>query len=681
MPWTNNKRRARVAPVESEAQQDDAASIAEQLSELRLWRDQLLRPICVSGAFDLLAKAHKVELARQLWSGDYMASLHGLREGNLALVEVLQSQVSSGYDRRASADHLLHKQRLIDGALLNLVRAQSKFNMPLVSAALSVLAAANQVPREFQTAVRFFMSGALATESWVDGIMELARPLRPPCHYETLHGVGVLVMDNLSMKMNYGSYMREGGSGELKHMTNWFTSPVPRTAAPATFDADQLWSKPFRTDRSLSQFCRSFYWTSPDIANNRSTRWSKWLRRIQNGTHLARPRLPAPWKAYKVYGDPIFDRLQSSYEDVAFELEVGRKALSDAKIIFAAGDGLTLMRENHLLANEPDNYIFSTPIIIPVQGELHGAFHARHCMWRLYKRFLLRCADEIDNQQVKEDPSVSDLNVTRFFQDSIVTRAAGEYILELGHDPAAEPWDDPDSYLPKAAQNINFAWLTHYLHDNAFYNLEFIDSVRSHKSRTIDILWREFFASAHTDTAHKTQYVGMSILRVFWGQALVGDLDELYHALHVVSANGGVGDGVGWDWAIELLNHAIKSHVGYHVSEEQIVNFLRDWPLLEAVLAQMQEIMYANRADRDWRGRDVDADVATLKAFFRKAIGSTWAQATRPTTVLKVVRGTERGTKPWDEVRNVMARRDQDAPHAYIRNYVRRMTPYFEWRP
>ena len=31
----------------------------------------------------------------------------------------------------------------------------------------------------------------------------------------------------------------------------------------------------------------------------------------------------------------------------------------------------------------------------------------------------------------------------------------------------------------------------------------------------IDLLWREFFASAHTDTAHKTQYVGMAILCVF----------------------------------------------------------------------------------------------------------------------------------------------------------------------
>jgi len=99
----------------------------------------------------------------------------------------------------------------------------------------------------------------------------------------------------------------------------------------------------------------------------------------------------------------------------------------------------------------------------------------------------------------------------------------------------------------------------------------------------IDLLWREFFASVHTDTAHKTQYVGMAILCVFWGQALVPDLDALYHALHTVSSGGRTGDGVGWDWAIELLNHAIKSHVGYHVSEEQITNFVRDWPFARVV--------------------------------------------------------------------------------------------------
>ena len=291
----------------------------------------------------------------------------------------------------------------------------------------------------------------------------------------------------------------------------------------------------------------------------------------------------------------------------------------------------------------------------------------------------MRCAHEIDNVQVKEDPTVSDLNVTRFFQDNIVTRAAAEYILELGCDPSAEPWEDPKAYMAKAAPNVNFEWLTRYLHDAGFFNMEFIDAVRGYESRTIDLLWREFFAAAHTDTAHKTQYVGMAILRVFWGQALVPDLDALYHALHTVSAGGRTGDGVGWDWAIELLNHAIKSHVGYHVSEEQIKNFIRDWPLLESVLEHMRMILYSNRAERDWRGRDVDADVAKLKAFFHKAIGRTWAEATRPTTILTVLRGSERGVKPWEEIARVMRRPGRDAPDAYIHDYVRRMTPFFEW--
>ena len=152
MPWTHFKRpgtRARIEPVAGQTEQD---RVAEELMTLRQWRDQLLRPISVAGAFNLLDNSHKLELARQLWTGDYLASLSGLREGNNILVEVLQSQISSTHDRRASEDHLLRKQRLVDGALLNLVRGQSKFNMPLVSAALSVLAVANQVPREFQTA-------------------------------------------------------------------------------------------------------------------------------------------------------------------------------------------------------------------------------------------------------------------------------------------------------------------------------------------------------------------------------------------------------------------------------------------------------------------------------------------------------------------------------------------------
>ena len=120
------------------------------------------------------------------------------------------------------------------------------------------------------------------------------------------------------------------------------------------------------------------------------------------------------WRPHKMYEPPIFDRLQSSYEDVRFELDTMRNKLSGYRFLFAAGDGLSLMRMNHLLKMEPDKYFDQSPAIIPVQGELHGFFHLMHCHWRLNRPFIMQCADVLGNKQVKSDPSVSDLNVSRF---------------------------------------------------------------------------------------------------------------------------------------------------------------------------------------------------------------------------------------------------------------------------
>ena len=170
------------------------------------------------------AEKVKVALAKRLWSGGYMESLVDLRENNASLVEVLHAQVANQHDRRATAQQLVTKRRLVDGMLLYVSRAQSKFNMPLVTAALSVLAGTNQVPREFWLAIRAFFHGTVAVEAWVDGLLALAHDLRPPREppdYEELPGVAIGVFDNLSMQFNYGSYMREGGGGERKDMTNW----------------------------------------------------------------------------------------------------------------------------------------------------------------------------------------------------------------------------------------------------------------------------------------------------------------------------------------------------------------------------------------------------------------------------------------------------------------------------
>ena len=69
------------------------------------------------------------------------------------------------------------------------------------------------------------------------------------------------------------------------------------------------------------------------------------------------------------------DRLQSGYEDVEHELQVMTKHAreSGVGVLFVAGDGLALMRLNHLLASKRDLYIDQTPVVIPIQGTQCGA--------------------------------------------------------------------------------------------------------------------------------------------------------------------------------------------------------------------------------------------------------------------------------------------------------------------
>ena len=148
-------------------------------------------------------------------------------------------------------------------------------------------------------------------------------------------------------------------------------------------------------------------------------------------------------------------------------------------------------------------------------------------------------------------------------------------------------FDDPGPILARAKANIDLAWVCRFLYDAGFFVLDFLQSVRGNQSHNLDLLWREFFASAHTDTAHKTQYVPMSIMRVFWGMALTPELDALYHKIRTIPSGSGLGCNVGWDMAIEMLNAAIKAHVEHQVSHDQIRNFLKHWALLESV--QLQE--------------------------------------------------------------------------------------------
>ena len=127
-------------------------------------------------------------------------------------------------------------------------------------------------------------------------------------------------------------------------------------------------------DCSLSHFSRQFYLDCPAIASNRDSRWCRFLTALNSGRLLERPRVAPTWQPHKEYQAPIFDRLQSSYEDVRAEMDAVRDKFKSERITFLAGDGLSLMRINHILANEPDVYLDQSPAIVPIQGADHGPY-------------------------------------------------------------------------------------------------------------------------------------------------------------------------------------------------------------------------------------------------------------------------------------------------------------------
>ena len=235
------RRRSHHGP-EPELETNLASQIAPQaeLEELRAFKCALMRPTQTAGAvFDMQTPGDKVLLSQAIWLGGYNDSMVCLREANPELVEVINAQTKSQYD----ADPDRHA-RLVNGVLLNIVRAQNQFKVPLVTAAFTILSDVQGVKHTFHEVIRRNFSGALMTNNWGDGFLELARANRPASDDEMLEGVQVGVFDNLSMKLNYGSYVTQEAGGELKHMTNWLVAEIPRKLATPGFSADYICELP-----------------------------------------------------------------------------------------------------------------------------------------------------------------------------------------------------------------------------------------------------------------------------------------------------------------------------------------------------------------------------------------------------------------------------------------------------
>ena len=264
-----------------------------------------------------------------------------------------------------------------------------------------------------------------------------------------------------------------------------------------------------------------------------------------------------------------------------------------------------------------------------------------------------------------------------------VTRAAAEYLVTLSSDAAAPPIDCFPEFIAACEQNVDLAWLVHFLADFAFLVLDFKQSVRCGDSEALDLLWREFFSLGHTSTANKTQYIPMSIMRIFWSRALHPDLQKLYHALRSIPMSDRPGSMVGWDCIIEWLNGAITAGVSSHVSLESIIKFIEIYPLLEHNYSVLRDLTLQGRATEKREMKSMEEDVARLKSFFSRVIGSTWqtASASKSSSDLNS-HSDARGVKPWDEVHATMTAHGNDSVTHCVATHARNLTRnYYVWQP
>jgi hypothetical protein len=631
-------------------------------------------------------KEQRSELIRELWKGDYREAVGSLSTENQHLTSLFGEQTLRD-DSGASETRVHYTPQSswprFEGLMNVLFRSRSSHLVPLFVAALSVRALHYRTPRHFWDSLVHFCR-AIMSRSWTEKLVDEAVEQDPGPPYETAAGISGAVFDNFTLQVAYGSYATVDSSGQRFDMTNWASVLLPARAVPASFSIDRMLGAGgiFRTDRRMLDFLDLFSPGGHAIVTNQEERWRQFLAAAEAKTMLDKPAYASPFPPTRyVYHPPIWDRMQSSYEDVNFELDLMRTSIyhrySDALLL--GGDGLSYMRLIHRLAQDPRRYLETKPLVIPQLGEHpHGTYHVLHGDWRIWWPLLEKFAHVVGNHQVRADPTISEFNKHEHFL-RICARACAEYVAEIsatGSDYRVVP-----QFLRDARRNLSFAYVCYFLYLAAFKYLQMRNAVRRNESATLDLVWRENLASARTSMANKTNYAPMSVVRVYWGWALVEPLQTVYHNLRTLRQ---VLTHVGWDWPIENLNLLIREGVTSNITRELIEKFIKRINFTGLVNRALDAIFRDQRKQEEATDKDVDNDVQLIKDFLHTHIGTTYAAATAASDAnsmgldLSTWGGARHARReaPWAQMEREMADVDD-----FVRDVVTRLCPWHHWQP
>eukprot|EP00965_Chrysotila_dentata_P112978 3732399-Pleurochrysis_carterae.AAC.1 len=153
----------------------------------------------------------------------------------------------------------------------------------------------------------------------------------------------------------------------------------------------------FRKDLSHDEFLDLFLPINPDLVRFRAARFVHYLANCESRKSDEKPKQPIDLPAtHMQLHYPVWDRLQSSYDDVNAEL-----AHSSSSVLLIGCDGAGYSRLIHRRSQDPTQFLETTHIVIPQLGEHpHGSFHVLHSGWRLWWPPIERFVILLNNLQV-----------------------------------------------------------------------------------------------------------------------------------------------------------------------------------------------------------------------------------------------------------------------------------------
>ena len=639
---------------------------------------QLFSPILPETMFDMQTSGGRDEMIGWLWAGNYSSCNNDLLNANEQLESDLQAWTTSNYVHADNDMQHKEQRRVRLNFLANLIaRIRNMHLMPAEHVLLGLEAKHTMVHTRFWD--KLTSRRLLPSRRWIDDVVTDALESNPGCPYEVVDWCSAAVADNYTEECNYKAKHTQDSQGLQLNMTNWASLALARSSVPheilSALDSDDALKNMFKPGFDKFDVVALCHPHHPEIRTNQTNRWRAAFDGIQAGTYFCRPDFTPDIAHHLHYHPPIRDRLQSSYEDVEFELEVMRSHPRHKyhKFMFVGGDGLLINRLNHSLARNPSKWIRRAPAVIPVQGEHpHGTCHVLHMGWRPYAPMMTEVLRNIGHMECGDDFKVSQFNMYEF-ATLILIEGIAKYFIHLENGGGMPRLRSPGRLMQASSGNIDLQWLLHFLHDYGFLYWQLRQAVRANKSAEIDLVWRECVSFMHTGESHKTQYAPMAIMRIFWSNALCDPLAALYHANRTISLTGMPGSNVGWDMPIEKENLMISNNVT-RPNMERIDKYVAELNFLGPVSRGVEKLLAANRNIKAHALKNIQSDVQLVTDYLIQTLGGTWAEANvpRPQNESLIV-NPQMSPLPWASVEGLAGSADFDK---WIRNHIITKVPW-----